>query len=234
MINKSITNMAKLTCPITRQLINQIAITSDGFYYEKFAINKWLCSNNVSPLTGLAIGKKTYPCVILQNQLDDFYKRNPQFKSKRFELPTSHAENVKSINKLISTNRLEKLLNYNEFSLRLFGVSKIIKILKSNGPVVIQHVINNTRDLECIINKRIGERLIHYACQLGSTDAIKLLVDSGVNLECGDNKKWRPIHYVCQFASTDAIKLLVDSGVNLECEDDEKWRPIHYACRFGS
>ena len=56
---KKITTNTKFTCPITRQLINEIAITSDGFFYEKSAINKWLKTNNTSPQTGLIINKQT-------------------------------------------------------------------------------------------------------------------------------------------------------------------------------
>ena len=229
---KKITTHTKFVCPITRQLINEIAITSDGFFYEKSAIEQWLKKNNTSPQTGLRINKKTYPCIALQNQLEEFYDNNPLSMAKRFKKSLSHADNLDEINKIIANAEYTKLLNYNEFNWLLFGSLNLIKLMKNINSNVITHIINHTLNLDCQYND--GWRPIHYVCAYRSIDAIKLLVDNRVNLECENNDKWRPIHFVCKYRSLDAIKLLVDSRVNLECEDNIKWRPIHIVCRYQS
>src|SRR5665647_1036865 len=99
---KKSTTYTKFICPITRQLINQIAITSDGFFYERTAIEQWLKTNNTSPQTGLTIDKKTYPCIALQNQLEEFYTNNPLSMAKRFQKSTAHADNLNEINNAIN------------------------------------------------------------------------------------------------------------------------------------
>ena len=230
---KKITRHVKFVCPITRQLINEIAITSDGFFYEKSAIEQWLKNNNTSPQTGLIIDKKTYPCFALQNQLEDFYNNNPLSKAKRFQKSKAHADNLDEINNIIINGEYIKLLNYNEFNWVLFGGLNLMKLMKNIyiNRDVITHIINNTTNLECEIDNDKW-RPIHFVCRYQSIDAIKLLVDSRVDLECKTNNKWRPIHFVCKYQSIDAIKLFVDNLVNLECEGSNKWRPIHFVCRY--
>ena len=230
---KKLTTNTKFICPITRQLINEIAITSDGFFYEKTAINKWLINNNTSPQTGLTIDKKTYPCIVLQNQLDDFYNNNPLSKAKRFQKSQAHADNLDEINTAILNAEHTKLLNYNEFDWLLFSKNHLRNFIKNINHDVVTHIINRTPNLECEIGNN-KYRPIHYVCRYQSIDAIKLLVDKGVDLECETKNKWRPIHYVCRYQSFDVIKLLVDNKVNLECETVDKRRPIHIVCKNQS
>ena len=230
---KKSTTYTKFVCPITRQLINELAITSDGFFYEKSAIDKWLKTNNTSPQTGLMINRQTYPCIALQNQLEEFYNNNPLSKAKRFKKSTAHADNLDEINNIIINGEYTKLLNYNEFNWLLITKSNLKKLMKlTQYNDIITHIINNTPNLECQDNH--GWRPIHDVCKYQSIDAIKLLVDKGVDLECETIDKWRPFHIVCRYQSIDAIKLLVDMRVNLESEIEGKWRPIHIVCQYQS
>ena len=229
---KKITAHTKFVCPITRQLINEIAITSDGFFYEKSAIAQWLKTNNTSPQTGLAIDKKTYPCIALQNQLEEFYNNNPLSKSKRFQKSQTHADNLDEINNIIINAEYIKLLNYNEFNWLLFDSRYLVKLLKNINNEIITHIINHTLNLECKDNNKC--KPIHFVCIYQSIDAIKLLVDKGVDLECEDGNKWRPIHIVCKYQSIDAIKLLLDKDVDLECATAYNRRPIHLVCMHQS
>ena len=44
-----------LTCPITLDLIEDPVIASDGFTYERSAIQRWMAENAVSPITKKAL-----------------------------------------------------------------------------------------------------------------------------------------------------------------------------------
>ena len=46
-----------LMCPITRHLFNDPVMGSDGYCYERSAIEKWLKKNSTSPTTGLHMQK---------------------------------------------------------------------------------------------------------------------------------------------------------------------------------
>jgi ankyrin repeat protein len=83
-------------------------------------------------------------------------------------------------------------------------------------------------------------RLFGTCNKLYSNDqltVIKMLIDSGIDLEIMDDDQWRPIHYVCSNKNKmippdqlKAIKYMVDHGVNLEVMAKDQWRPIHFIC----
>ena len=45
-------------CPILYEIMKDPVKTSDGFTYEKMAIEKWFLNNNLSPLTGINLNDK--------------------------------------------------------------------------------------------------------------------------------------------------------------------------------
>ena len=45
-------------CPITRVVMKDPVVASDGHTYEQEAINKWFENNNTSPLTGAMVHSK--------------------------------------------------------------------------------------------------------------------------------------------------------------------------------
>lgn len=42
----------QLTCPITRELMRDPVVASDGYTYERAAIEAWMAASMVSPRTG--------------------------------------------------------------------------------------------------------------------------------------------------------------------------------------
>jgi ankyrin repeat protein len=63
---------------------------------------------------------------------------------------------------------------------------------------------------------------------------LKYVIDNVIELECENDKKWRPIHYICVYSTPEMIKYIIDKGVDLECEDIYKYRPIHCICRYST
>ena len=61
-----------LRCPITHEILTEPVIASDGFTYEKYAIEEWLKKNNTSPLTREPLNNANiYENLILKKIIDD-------------------------------------------------------------------------------------------------------------------------------------------------------------------
>ena len=58
-------------CPITFELLRDPVVAGDGFSYERCAIEKWLRSNNTSPLTGNVMDKILIKNITLKNIIQD-------------------------------------------------------------------------------------------------------------------------------------------------------------------
>ena len=219
------------TCPITRQLINSLVVASDGQFYEKSAIKRWLKSNKTSPLTGLQMDGNVYECRSFQQLLDNFYDKHPEITKKRFELSTDHRDNIEEISKIISKGQFDKLVKFKEFDFKLFKLQQIITIIEKTNIKIFAHIIQNAINRDIILDNN-DAKLVHYICKCGSVDHIKLLVDMGIDLESCTKEYWKPIHYVCKYGSYDSIKLLVDKGVDLECLNVSKLKPIYFIFRY--
>jgi hypothetical protein len=75
--NNSIEIPDDYLCPITQELLDDPVITSDGQTYERFAIEKWLLTNNTSPLTNAPLDNKTLISnVLLRKVVSDFKQKN--------------------------------------------------------------------------------------------------------------------------------------------------------------
>ena len=62
----------------------------------------------------------------------------------------------------------------------------------------------------------------------------KEYLDNCIDLECKDNKGWKPIHLICKFSTPEMIKYIIDKNVDLEYEGKKGWKPIHLICRFST
>ena len=136
--------LENFVCPITRQPINYIGITSDGKMYEKTMIEQWLKKHDTSPLTGLKINKQVYNCSTTQDMLEEFYKKFPNYYEKRYQKSTRHCDNVGEINEIINQSKFTDLMNYTEFDWLLLGQDNIIKIMKSCDIISFGYLIDNT------------------------------------------------------------------------------------------
>jgi ankyrin repeat protein len=94
---------------------------------------------------------------------------------------------------------------------------------------LIANKYNNRRKLNYIINDNQWYP-IHIACRYEQYEILKLLIDSGCNIECRDYWKQRPIHFACEYGYLEIAKLLIESGCNIDCFDYKNRYPIHTAC----
>jgi hypothetical protein len=71
--------MKILTCSITMEILTDPVICSDGFTYERTAIEIWLRSNNTSPMTGLVLeNKNLIPNIIVKNLLSEIKEKEKE------------------------------------------------------------------------------------------------------------------------------------------------------------
>lgn len=80
-----------LCCPITSRLMREPVTTSDGFTFEREAIEKWFETHNTSPLTGVRLDNKQLTSVVLvKNCVDRLLEEHPHLRdSKDWYLPES-------------------------------------------------------------------------------------------------------------------------------------------------
>lgn len=64
----------ELYCPITRELFHDPVVAADGVVYERSAIQRWFCSHNTSPSTGLRIPLQLHECVIVRRMVEAMSK----------------------------------------------------------------------------------------------------------------------------------------------------------------
>jgi len=79
------------TCPITHQLFVDPVIASDGFSYERSAIDQWFKSSDKSPVTGTKITRALIPNHALRNAVQEVYPQQAELFQKRTSSPASHS-----------------------------------------------------------------------------------------------------------------------------------------------
>lgn len=100
----------------------------------------------------------------------------------------------------------------------------------NNNIESILHVLTNCDNLQA--RDELGDAIIHYACDYGSYEIIKFLVEQGIDLDSIGQVGNRPIHYAIQRTDLRIAKIFIEKGVDLECTNNRGLRPIHFAARY--
>ncbi|XP_052076520.1 uncharacterized protein LOC127714493 isoform X3 [Mytilus californianus] len=135
------------------------------------------------------------------------------------------------------------------------GHLNIVKLLVENGRNV--HLLNNDRlspffyacenDLIPVVNYLINleddfvkinetymmrehKSVLHIACQKGSTELIKILLDHGATVDIQDKGGLTPLHLTCLNGQHDTASLLLKAGANVNRLDNLGMTPVYYAC----
>lgn len=70
-------------CPITKDIMKDPVVASDGFSYERDAITRWIASNRISPMTRQPLGADLHPNQILRTLISDWNTRaNTDFEAR--------------------------------------------------------------------------------------------------------------------------------------------------------
>lgn len=240
-------------------IMKEPVLASDGFFYEKQAIEHWLAKHNNSPITGQKLKPQLYKCYELNHYIEHYLSINPDKRILQYipiDISFGYADYIDKIHDLIKQGQYEGLLMYKRYDMRCmmdafhdvrtmhfgFDENENEYIYNHFGQLlmnckqydVIKHVIDNCIDIEC---KYLNDDMkpIHYVCLYTTPELIRYMIeDKNINPECKGRLEMRPIHYALYNNNPDAPKLLVDIGVELECQDYNSTRPIHFACQYQS
>lgn len=216
-----------IKCPITTRIFNKPVGASDGFFYEKQAIERWQVGHKSSPLTREKLCPILYKCSDLKNYIEDYLNKNPQKRIKQYIplISVDYIDNIGIIHRYIKSDQIEKLLKYTNYKLQLMDMGGLFN--KCNDFIILKYVIDNAIDLEC--EDKYKRRPIHHACDNNHLKMVKYLIEKNVDLECKNDIKDRPIHIACENNYLDIFKCLVDQGVDLECKNEDRLRPLCFA-----
>ncbi|XP_066937511.1 uncharacterized protein [Macrobrachium rosenbergii] len=74
-----------------------------------------------------------------------------------------------------------------------------------------------------------GRTALHEAAEEGRGDIVKLLLESGANVNAKDNFRRTALHNAAHNGLVDIMKLLLESGANVDAKDNSRQTPLHQA-----
>lgn len=217
-----------IKCQITGEIMYDPVVASDGFVYEKDAIESWFIYNNCSPITKQPLENKFYPCISVKKQIDKYLTKYPHKKAKQYIPSFEYTENKNIIYDIIRAKNFDKLLKYKNFDVVSMGNFEIFITTCDNIDVII-YVMDNS-----IYNDTNGKTLLHYACHSGKSDVVKYFLSKipkdqmDVNLEAQTTDGERPIHYAYKSGNLELIKYLDSLGVEMNCPGIHGKKPLLY------
>ena len=75
---------------------------------------------------------------------------------------------------------------------------------------------------------------IHRACENGSLDSVKYLIQNGTLIDKVDRDQVTPLMKACEFKKLPIVQYLIANGANIEAQDNAGWTPLLWAIRGGS
>ena len=238
-------------CPITLQIMCEPVVASDGRIYEKTVIEELLQrkeSNNKSPITGKFLTKTLIPAYTSISLRDEMVQKYPHLKDDIYKPTKSHLKYKYEIRQIIINKHFTELLQYSNFSLKLFNDKEICDLLDYCKNKIIKHIIDNCDNLnEKISTKNIhydyassssssstddydytGSNFIHHVCKILDYTILKYLLKKGVDINVTNNLKKTPLHIACQYNNGKCIKYLLEKGADLKMIDNNNYKPFDY------
>lgn len=169
-------------CPITKRIMLDPVLATDGYSYEKEAILQWFAENDTSPVTNERFENKlTMPNTMLKKSIQDFiqkHKRNyAHYISNLIFDSQRHYDSIicNQSYKPAATNLNEG--DYNEiWDLERLGFD-ITKIHAEERKVEYTHGMTPAKEPKIQV-----WTLLHLAAYLGQTDKLEVLIRKGFDV----------------------------------------------------
>ena len=78
-----------------------------------------------------------------------------------------------------------------------------------------------------------GQTALHKACGFGKLQGVKILVNSGANVNDLEFKGQRPIHFACEEGRQDIVQYLLTKGAKCSVQDKDGLTPLHMCSKNG-
>ena len=78
-----------------------------------------------------------------------------------------------------------------------------------------------------------GNTPLHFACEEGIVESVKLLIDFGANVNVENDQGLTPLDKACARGDVEIVKMLVKAGAKVNVPDHNGRILLHDACRRG-
>ena len=73
-----------------------------------------------------------------------------------------------------------------------------------------------------------GSLGLHAAALSGHASTVRLLLDSGSNIDAQDLLMHTPLFRACEMGHTDVVQVLIEGGAQVEVVDQDGRSPLHW------
>jgi len=105
------------------------------------------------------------------------------------------------------------------------------KLIKDGKSYKIDLLLWLGRDADSLDSR--NETALHYACQMGNLETVKILLDYGADVNLADMSNSVALHYACEMGHLEIVRLLLDAGANVNAVDDYGQTASFFAKKEG-
>lgn len=204
-----------LICPITQQVYYEPVVADDGYIYEKDAIEEWLESKNISPMTRETISEKVISVQFMKTMVDDYLIKNPQMKARQYIGTKLFKRFQITIFDHIKNHEFNKLLDYSCYQVEKLDAKKITIDKKDKKKEIpyLEYLMVACQD-ETIITyfidnlDRINENLSLYMARY-SSEELNLKYEDVTSFGSYTGYKWTALHF---YVKRNFVKLIEKIG----------------------
>ena len=217
----------ELCCPITGLIIEDPVIASDGYTYEKDAIQERITTHGTSPITDEKINEKFIANQSKVAQIDKFYKENKICTHKEFWDAVAKGD-VTEIEKLNYIDIQIELCNESDTRPLHIAVSnkhvEMVEWLLKNGANVEVKTIDGFTAMHHILSQ-------HPTLEFFKTKAIvDLLIQYKANIDAQSKDGSTPLHRAAQnYRANIIVNLLLTKGADIRILDKHGKTPLEIA-----
>jgi ankyrin repeat protein len=82
--------------------------------------------------------------------------------------------------------------------------------------------------------KQLLDNKLIQACENGTIEDVKSLVENGADVNAKNVLKMTPLHFACKNGNLETVKFLFDNGADVNAKNVLKMTPLHFACKNGN
>jgi len=218
----------ELICPLTKCIFKEPVTASDGFVYEKKAIDEWFNTSDLSPTLNIQLcDKSLIPNMMIKYKVKSYIKQNPEKIALQYEYELCTFEQFKLLEK-------KNLLDISEHNLIL-----IFTLLTIND---LDYMLSVIDDVEQSLHN--GNKIIHYVCKYSCDDIVNYMINyyitnkNDTDITCVNNFNVSPIHIICGRNSFDNVRKIIHfyntHHLDINCKTNILWTPLNYICKYGN